>query len=211
MTTMADIQQFVQLTVSSPLDDPRVWFKNVKENTPSGVMATVQVSDKTGARISVPMVLRKIDGKCSYIIPLSRNLSEEESAKIVEAFVLDQDYDIETSVSAPVAKPGYEAEIDTKPYDDLCMALAKREHDRWMKERTDAGWRYGIAMDFDAKTNPLLVPWEQLPEKQRKPDQDSPQAVIDLLAAQGYVMIQKSEIEMLTTLMRGLGNSSFCQ
>ena len=40
------------------------------------------------------------------------------------------------------------------------MAIA--EHDRWMRERIADGWTRGD-MDPKKKTNPYLVPWEDLP------------------------------------------------
>lgn len=38
-----------------------------------------------------------------------------------------------------------------------------RQHERWMEERQAQGWTYGPVKDTAAKTNPSLVPFEQLP------------------------------------------------
>lgn len=43
-------------------------------------------------------------------------------------------------------------------------------HDSWMKEKTDAGWKYGKVKDKDAKTHPCLVPYEELPLVERVKD-----------------------------------------
>ena len=51
--------------------------------------------------------------------------------------------------------------------DEEVERLARREHERWMAERTAAGWRYGPVRDAAAKLNPLLLDWaELLPEAQ---------------------------------------------
>lgn len=44
------------------------------------------------------------------------------------------------------------------------------QHNSWMKEKTDAGWVYGEVKDAEAKTHPCIVPFDQLPEFQRKKD-----------------------------------------
>lgn len=44
------------------------------------------------------------------------------------------------------------------------------QHNSWMKEKTDAGWIYGEAKNADQKTHPCIVPFDQLPEFQRKKD-----------------------------------------
>lgn len=43
--------------------------------------------------------------------------------------------------------------------------LARREHERWVEERLAAGWRWGAKKDIDAKTNPNLLPWDDVPEE----------------------------------------------
>ncbi len=44
------------------------------------------------------------------------------------------------------------------------------QHNSWMKEKVDAGWVYGNIKDAEAKTHPCIVPFDQLPEFQRKKD-----------------------------------------
>ena len=44
------------------------------------------------------------------------------------------------------------------------------QHNSWMKEKVDDGWVYGEIKDAEAKTQPCIVPFEQLPEFQRKKD-----------------------------------------
>lgn len=43
-------------------------------------------------------------------------------------------------------------------------------HNSWMQEKIDAGWTYGKTKDPIKKTHPCIVPFEKLPEFQRKKD-----------------------------------------
>ena len=44
------------------------------------------------------------------------------------------------------------------------------QHNSWMKEKVDGGWVYGELKDAEAKTHPCIVPFDELPEFQRKKD-----------------------------------------
>jgi hypothetical protein len=64
--------------------------------------------------------------------------------------------------------------------------MARMEQERWMQERMREGWTYAKVKNLEAKTNPDLVPWEQLSASGRKNCSD---AVTDLpvfLARAGF-------------------------
>lgn len=44
------------------------------------------------------------------------------------------------------------------------------QHDAWMADKKKDGWIYGKVKDFEQKTHPCIVPFEELPEFQRKKD-----------------------------------------
>ena len=56
---------------------------------------------------------------------------------------------------------------------ELTEALARKEHESWMKERTDNGWKYGPKKDAQRKLSPYLVPWEELSEDVRQLDRNA--------------------------------------
>lgn len=43
-------------------------------------------------------------------------------------------------------------------------------HDSWLKEKEEAGWKYGPIKDPVKKEHPCYVPYDQLPEEQKKKD-----------------------------------------
>ena len=44
------------------------------------------------------------------------------------------------------------------------------QHNAWMKDKIDSGWVYGTEKDSEKKTHPCIVPYEELPEFQKKKD-----------------------------------------
>jgi hypothetical protein len=44
------------------------------------------------------------------------------------------------------------------------------QHDAWCADKIKDGWRFGETKDSKAKTHPCLVPFDDLPEFQRKKD-----------------------------------------
>lgn len=43
-------------------------------------------------------------------------------------------------------------------------------HDNWLAEKRAAGWSYGSVKDADAKQHPCFVPYDELPEDQKRKD-----------------------------------------
>jgi hypothetical protein len=48
--------------------------------------------------------------------------------------------------------------------------LAKTVHDNWAKERIKEGWTFGHKRDDTKKEHPCLIPFEYLPESEKKHD-----------------------------------------
>ena len=192
--TPLNVQRHITLTVSKPLDKKEIasWFECVKNAGPSGVVSTIQTVDDEGAPRAVKLVHRTVKNKEQYVVPLSRDLLPEEVEKIVEAFVLkngDLDFDIETNANFTVSLTRPNFSLDYEKHFALSNALAKSKHDLWMKEKMDDGWRYGPELSTENKTHPLLLPWEQLPDRYKKPDLEAPEKLMRLLNDQGYAVL----------------------
>lgn len=46
----------------------------------------------------------------------------------------------------------------------------EQNHKNWMKMKLEQGWVYGPVKDFEAKTHPDLVPFNQLPDIEKRKD-----------------------------------------
>ena len=65
--------------------------------------------------------------------------------------------------------------------------LARLEHERWLRERRAAGWRWGPGdTNKQAKTNASMLPWSKLTEPQKKDNYDSIRDLPGILQRAGY-------------------------
>jgi len=46
----------------------------------------------------------------------------------------------------------------------------EENHDNWMRAKVAQGWVYGEVKDFEKKTHPDLVPFEELPDIEKRKD-----------------------------------------
>jgi hypothetical protein len=190
----------------------KAWYQIVRTSAPTGTTMVIPSTDNDGMPRTVSLVHRHEGELHRYMIPLTRDLTEDEAAVIVEAFSEvdpDSEFDIECTLAyavEPTEAPTIS--VDQDRYLELCTAWAKRQHDQWFRERAEQGWRYGTMISMTQKTNPLMVPWEQLPPKYRIPNMEEPQGLLDLLNDQGYAVITKTELESMMALMRGRDQSA---
>jgi len=78
-----------------------------------------------------------------------------------------------------------EEKIDEKD-GPMVLALAEKEHERWMKMKVENGWKYGPERDDDRKIHPSLVPWNKLSPEEKKKDIDTVLGLPDRLARVYY-------------------------
>ncbi len=64
--------------------------------------------------------------------------------------------------------------------------MARKEHERWCQERRDGGWTKGPVRDEQKKTNPDLVPWEDLEEKEKEKNRRFVRGLPKTLAKAGF-------------------------
>jgi len=64
----------------------------------------------------------------------------------------------------------------------LVEPLSVQEHDRWMAEKLRAGWVYAPVRDNVRLHHPLLIPYEDLPEREKEKDRDTVRNIPNLLA-----------------------------
>lgn len=204
-----EIFKYIALVVEEELDHDMLkkWYKCVKSNAPRGTMISVEVSGNRDSAVS--LIKRTIDKDIYYTIPLSRDLLEVEASRIVAVFSneFDDDFDIEATISnignatdVPVIN------IDREKYVDLCTSLSKKQHNDWVKTRTEDGWRYGQDVSIADKTHPLLRAWDELPDQFKQVDFAHPQKLIDLLDDHGYAVVSKPELDATLKIVRKLTN-----
>ena len=75
----------------------------------------------------------------------------------------------------------------------LTEKLAENVHDIWAMNRISEGWTYGTERDGIKKTTPCLVPYKDLPESEKKYDQDTALETLKMILKLGYE-IQKKKL-----------------
>jgi hypothetical protein len=203
------IDRYIKLITEKELDKDSVkaWFHCVKRYAPSGVLKTVNMVNDKGKPSGVALIHREGEETNSYLVPLTRDLNEEEIDTIVQEFAKkkpDIDFTIESNETKLTAKNNASISLDAAKHLSLCTALEKAKHENWVRERTDGGWRYGTEFDADEKTHPLILPWDQLPDRFKKPDMDWPQKLVHMLNDNGYAIISKDELNDLLKNLRSL-------
>lgn len=205
------IARYVSLVVEEPLDTDNLkgWYRCATGKAPYGVVTTLPSIDDKGQPQNVKMVHRETDKGHYYMIPVTRDLTEKEVERIVSAYgdlVSEMDFDIEATVidARPFAKQEPSVTVDQQKYANVASSWAKKQHEEWLKKRTEDGWRYGQVISLANKTHPLLRPWDELPERYRHVDLDQPQKLLDLLGEHGYVVVSKEDLEAVMRLFRQL-------
>ncbi|MBR5782519.1 MAG: hypothetical protein IKY27_11175 [Bacteroidales bacterium] len=94
---------------------------------------------------------------------------------------------------------------DVKLEDDLTElreAIAENAHEIWALERMGQGWTYGPQRDDAKKENPCMVPYSQLPEKEKDFDRNMAMDTIKLLKKLGYDLIKREDTELYNELLK---------
>lgn len=73
----------------------------------------------------------------------------------------------------------------------LTEKLAASTHDIWSKNRLAQGWVYGKYRDDEEKHHPFLVPYENLPEEEKKYDRDMAMETLKAIYALGYKIVKE--------------------
>jgi hypothetical protein len=154
------------------------WYYTVEMLGPENVLAG---DDDTSS-----LMLGMQRGNYLYILPLVRHLTADEAERIVEGYmrVTEHDFEIETSnvyrSDADFGHPfEYDINIDEGAKSVLEQSLARQAHNRWIQEKQQAGWRYGLNLSLQERTHPAMRPWDDLPESYRRMPQITEKALVD--------------------------------
>lgn len=72
------------------------------------------------------------------------------------------------------------------------------QHNAWMAEKIEQGWKYGEEKNVEEKTHPCIVPFEELPEFQQKKDALFC-AIVDALKDKDVAEIEVKEEEVVSS------------
>lgn len=70
----------------------------------------------------------------------------------------------------------------------LVEELAKNVHEVWARNRIADGWTYGPVRDDSKKEHPCLVPYEDLPEREKDYDRSTSQETLKFILKTGFTI-----------------------
>jgi len=68
----------------------------------------------------------------------------------------------------------------------LLERLAEHNHDVWARERIAEGWTLGPKRDDERKQHPCLVPYDELPDSEKRYDRAAATESLKAILASGY-------------------------
>ena len=71
----------------------------------------------------------------------------------------------------------------------LTEKLAENTHDIWAAGRLRDGWQYGQERNDTKKTNPTLMPYDQLPESEKQYDRNTALETLKVILKLGFQII----------------------
>lgn len=68
----------------------------------------------------------------------------------------------------------------------LTEQLAAHAHDLWAVRRFSDGWKWGPERNDELRTNPCLVPYDELPESEKRYDREMALGTLKAIVSLGY-------------------------
>ncbi|KAH1171424.1 hypothetical protein KIL84_007042, partial [Mauremys mutica] len=113
-----------------------------------------------------------------------------------------------------------EGNFDPKPINTVNLTLpekleyivskyAEHSHDKWACDKSNSGWKYGVSLDENMKTHPLIRPFKTLTEKEKEiyrwPARESLKTMLAMgwsleRTKEGEAMVQQRENEKLRSI-----------
>lgn len=75
----------------------------------------------------------------------------------------------------------------------LVEALARNNHEVWARQRMRDGWRYGPARNDERREHPSLVPYDELPDSEKRYDLNTVLGTLEATVALGYRIEKRAD------------------
>ncbi|PNJ08356.1 RYR3 isoform 10, partial [Pongo abelii] len=147
------------------------------------------------------------------------------------AGALPPDY-LDTRITATLEKQisvDADGNFDPKPINTMNFSLpekleyivtkyAEHSHDKWACDKSQSGWKYGISLDENVKTHPLIRPFKTLTEKEKEiyrwPARESLKTMLAVgwtveRTKEGEALVQQRENEKLRSVSQANQGNSY--
>ena len=111
-----------------------------------------------------------------------RFLSSEESLLMLSVYNA-RNMKQKTYTPQPIDTTGVELPEELEV---LAEQMSKNVHEVWSETRIQQGWTFGEQRNDELKTHPCLVPYEELPEEEKKYDWNTSIGTLKLIMKLGF-------------------------
>ena len=73
----------------------------------------------------------------------------------------------------------------------LAETISKNVHEIWALNRMNEGWKYGLQRDDALRHTPYLVPYDELPEEEKRYDRDTALNTLKYIVSLGFEIKKK--------------------
>lgn len=77
---------------------------------------------------------------------------------------------------------------------ELMEIISRNTHEVWGKGRMEEGWVYGECLDYQEKTHPSLIPYEELSESEKDYDRRTSMETLKVILKMGYKITKGKSI-----------------
>lgn len=84
---------------------------------------------------------------------------------------------------SPIDTSNVELPKDLQP---LVEKMSENVHELWSKMRIEQGWKYGEQRNDNEKTHPCLIPYKDLPDKEKVYDRTTSVETLKLIIKLGF-------------------------
>lgn len=183
---------YVRIIVTQQLSKQQLvlWYHTVEKSLPSGLIGETQLSPDTYSKFYAK---RLSNNKHTYVVPLVRDLDAYEVHQLLEQWCRaypqgDFIFDYSQAVEHSVPKL---ADLSEQKIAQAMEAWSKQQHQKWMQDRMEQGWRYGTVISVKDRTHPWLQPWESLPLGAKQHNLQACKDLVKCLQDFGYTIVQK--------------------
>ena len=158
---------YINLIVNNQLTpaDTKLWLNTVQSELPSGLPGEAEITVNGKKKVSDFYIQKHNDNFC-YIVPLTRDPNVDEVKAVAIAWHKEfPEGDFEIDYSSVGEAETKREDLKTVALKEIAQEAAKLNHNSWLTEMSNKGWRYGNRFNQHGKINPNLLPWDQLNKK----------------------------------------------
>ncbi len=172
---------YIYLNTPHDLQDDAVicWMKCVIEAGPPGILASTETSPNNK---QLGFYMRKLPSGNCYVAVLARDLSGEEATDIAKSYGSRQpDGDFSIRWSQDPVEDTSANDLANDLIKEIAAEAAKLNHNKWLRTKTNEGWRYGRAHDHKNQTSPMCRDWDNLPESYKIREYQRMESLLEIM------------------------------